>query len=157
MTRQISHLNSPLGVIEVHGGDAGISSVEFCDHELCTADCRHPIVQRCVQQLREYFSGERTTFDIPLNLQGTDFQLRVWRALQEVPFGATASYKKIAIASGNVNAVRAVGGANGKNPAPIIVPCHRIVGSDGSLTGFSSGMWRKEWLLKHEGSIPGDS
>jgi methylated-DNA-[protein]-cysteine S-methyltransferase len=104
-----------------------------------------------VQQLREYFDGTRTTFDLKLKAKGTDFQRRVWAALCRIPFGATVSYGAIARDIGNPAAVRAVGLANGRNPISIIVPCHRVIGSDGSLTGYGGGIERKEWLLKHEG------
>jgi len=104
-----------------------------------------------VRQLREYFSGERREFDLPLRFSGTDFQNRVWRQLTSIPFGETWSYGQLAQRLDNPNACRAVGLANGKNPIAIIVPCHRVIGADGSLTGFGGGLPRKEWLLAHEG------
>ncbi len=103
------------------------------------------------RQLREYFAGERRQFDLPLRLHGTDFQKRVWRALTEIPFGETWSYGQLAKQLDNPSACRAVGLANGKNPIAIIVPCHRVIGADGSLTGFGGGLPRKQWLLSHEG------
>ena len=103
------------------------------------------------RQLVAYFAGRLRAFDVPLAPNGTDFQRRVWSALREIPFGATISYAELARRMSNAAAVRAVGAANGRNPIPIIVPCHRVIGSDGSLTGFGGGLHRKQWLLKHEG------
>lgn len=102
-------------------------------------------------QLGEYFAGSRRVFDLPLAPRGTDFQLRVWKTLQTIPWGATWSYRQLALAVGNERAVRAVGLANGANPLPIVIPCHRVIGSDGSLTGFGGGLPTKAWLLEHEG------
>lgn len=103
-------------------------------------------------QLAEYFAGARRAFDLPLKLEGTTFQRRVWQALRQIPFGATCSYRELAGRIGNPKAMRAVGLANGRNPIAIIVPCHRVIGADGSLTGFGGGLERKEWLLAHEGA-----
>jgi methylated-DNA-[protein]-cysteine S-methyltransferase len=103
------------------------------------------------RQLKEYFAGTRREFDLPLNMQGTEFQQRVWRELTKIPFGETRSYGQLAKRLGNPNGSRAVGLANGRNPIAIIVPCHRVIGADGSLTGFGGGLERKEWLLTHEG------
>jgi O-6-methylguanine DNA methyltransferase len=100
-----------------------------------------------------YFKGRRQKFSVPLLLQGTDFQKSVWRQLKKIPFGRTASYAEIAKAIGNPRAFRAVGNANNKNPIPIMIPCHRVIGSDGQLVGFGGGLWRKEWLLSHERSL----
>lgn len=106
-----------------------------------------------VRQLREYFAGERRTFDLELAPAGTPFQLRAWQALRRIPFGTTRSYAQQAAAIGSPKAVRAVGGANGKNPLPIVVPCHRVIGKDGSLTGFGGGLSCKQWLLDHEAAV----
>ena len=105
------------------------------------------------KQIDGYFAGRRTVFDLPLDLRGTDFQRRVWKQLLTVPFGQTATYPDIALALGNPQAVRAVGAANGQNPVSVIVPCHRIIASNGKLTGYGGGLWRKEWLLRHEGAL----
>ena len=101
-------------------------------------------------QLNEYFTGNRKTFNLKLNPQGTEFQKKVWEALQNVPYGKTITYLEQSKVLGNVKAIRAVAGANGKNPISIVIPCHRIIGSDGSLTGYAGGLWRKKWLLEHE-------
>jgi methylated-DNA-[protein]-cysteine S-methyltransferase len=106
------------------------------------------------RQLLEYFNRQRTTFDLPLDLSGTPFQLQVWHALTRIPFGSTMSYGDLARRVGSPNGSRAVGAANGRNPVAIVVPCHRVIGSNGDLTGFGGGMARKEWLLQHEGGIP---
>jgi methylated-DNA-[protein]-cysteine S-methyltransferase len=103
-----------------------------------------------VDQLQSYFAGERTNFDLPLLLEGTDFQKKVWTALQEIPYGETISYKKLAETVGSPKGVRAVGAANGANPIPIIIPCHRVIGHDGSLTGFGGGLPLKKQLLELE-------
>jgi methylated-DNA-[protein]-cysteine S-methyltransferase len=110
----------------------------------------HRDLQACVQQLTEYFEGKRTEFSLKLNPRGTPFQQTVWNALLEIPFGTTKTYKELTNSLGNPLAIRAVAAANGKNPLWIVVPCHRIIGSDGSLTGYAGGLWRKKWLLEHE-------
>ena len=112
------------------------------------------ILAQARQELEEYFDGRRRTFDVPLAPNGTEFQLSVWSALTTIPFGTTISYADLARRVGNEAAVRAVGAANGRNPIPVIVPCHRVIGSDGSLTGFGGGLPRKKWLLQHEGALP---
>jgi methylated-DNA-[protein]-cysteine S-methyltransferase len=111
-----------------------------------------PLVETA-RQLNEYFAGRRREFDLPLRLQGTAFQNRVWQELTEIPYGATWSYGQLAKRLGNPNASRAVGLANGQNPISILVPCHRVIGADGSLTGYGGGLERKHWLLTHEGAI----
>jgi O-6-methylguanine DNA methyltransferase len=110
----------------------------------------HPVLTQARKQLAEYFAGKRTDFDLPLSATGTEFQESVWRALQEIPYGRTVSYGKIATRIGRPAAVRAVGAANGANPIAIVIPCHRVIGADGSLTGYGGGEPRKKWLLDHE-------
>ena len=110
----------------------------------------HPVLAEAVRQLTEYFAGERTTFDLPLAPAGTDFQQSAWEALRGIPFGVTVSYGEQAAAMGDKRKARAVGAANGRNPIPIVVPCHRVVGSNGHLTGFAGGIEVKAWLLDHE-------
>jgi methylated-DNA-[protein]-cysteine S-methyltransferase len=109
-----------------------------------------PVLQLCFLELEEYFQGKRHRFTMPLYLQGTPFQIEVWRTLREIPYGETRSYQDVALAIGNPRALRAVGGANNKNPLAIIIPCHRVIGKNGSLTGFGGGLAIKEWLLEHE-------
>jgi methylated-DNA-[protein]-cysteine S-methyltransferase len=112
-----------------------------------------PVLARARRQLEEYFAHARTTFDLPLDPVGSAFQLRVWSALRAIPYGTTLSYSDLARRLGDVRATRAVGAANGRNPIPIIVPCHRVVGAHGELTGFGGGIDRKRWLLEHEGAL----
>jgi len=110
-------------------------------------------LQECVTQLDEYFNGTRKEFDLKLNPQGTDFQKRVWNELLEIPFGKSRTYLEQSKYFGDVKAIRAVASANGKNPIWIVIPCHRVIGSDGSLTGYAGGIWRKKWLLEHESGV----
>ncbi|MBS1904429.1 MAG: methylated-DNA--[protein]-cysteine S-methyltransferase [Bacteroidetes bacterium] len=145
-------IDSPIGPIVIRANDRGITSISFSD--ALASDSEHSaIVDLAARQLAEYFEGTRTVFQLPLDAGGTPFQRRVWNALLDVPFGKTASYLQIARLLGDEQAIRAVGLANGKNPIAIVVPCHRIIGSDGSLTGYAGGLWRKEWLLRHEGVL----
>ncbi len=141
---------SPIGPLEVVGSEEGIQLIEFSDRRAVPAGPPAPCLKECFRQLEEYFAGRRRTFSLKLDLRGTPFQKRVWGELLKVPFGRTATYRDIAEALGNPRATRAVGGANHRNPVSIVVPCHRVVGTDGGLTGYGGGLWRKEWLLAHE-------
>ena len=143
------YLTTPLGPMEINASDTGIVSIHFKDQESNEIKS-NTLTDNCKQQLKEYFASERTEFDLPLEQHGTDFQKQVWTALVDVKFGTVASYLNIAQAINNPKAIRAVGAANGKNPHTIIVPCHRIIGSNGTLTGYASGLKRKAWLLEHE-------
>lgn len=142
---------SPIGVLEIVGTPAGILAVRFLDELPAHASPTHPCLQPCLDQLAEYFAGRRTAFSVPLQLRGTPFQQRVWAEVLTIPYGATRSYLSIAESLGDPGAVRAVGAANASNPIPILVPCHRVIASDGSLAGYGGGLWRKRWLLEHEG------
>jgi methylated-DNA-[protein]-cysteine S-methyltransferase len=151
---RVAYYESPIGLLEVRGGAKGVSAVTFVGARAARGG-KGPLpaaLAACLTQLDEYFRGERRVFSVKLDLGGTAFQNKVWRALRAVRFGKTVSYKDIAKAVGNPAATRAVGGANHSNPVSIIVPCHRVVGSDGRLTGYGGGLWRKEWLLCHEGN-----
>jgi len=141
---------SEIGFLRAIGSDEGLHELEFTDLKSAPDSEVPACLQECFDQLDEYFSGELKNFSLSLNPQGTDFQKSVWRQLVKIPFGQTTSYLHIATALGNKKALRAVGAANGQNRIPIIIPCHRVIGSDGSLIGFGGGIWRKEWLLKHE-------
>jgi methylated-DNA-[protein]-cysteine S-methyltransferase len=132
-----------------HGGDPRDSSVPQASASPAAAR----VLDAARTQLDEYFAGARLEFDLPLDAHGTPFQRRVWTALAEIPFGQTISYAELARRIGDVKAVRAVGAANGRNPIPIIVPCHRVIGANGSLVGFGGGLERKQWLLEHEGVL----
>jgi methylated-DNA-[protein]-cysteine S-methyltransferase len=146
---------SPIGWIEIEGSDAGVSALNFVDakrgkrHRPPKGPLLAPLAA-CLTQLDEYFEGGRTVFSLKLDLRGTAFQKQIWAKLLQVKFGRTTTYKALAVAVGRPAATRAVGGANHSNPVSIVVPCHRVVGSDGSLTGYGGGFWRKEWLLRHE-------
>ena len=144
-------LPSPLGELTICADDSGITAVAF-PGEIACRDVANPnaLVRKAVAQLQEYFASRRSAFDLPLHAGGTSFQRAVWQALRAVPCGATASYGDIAVAIGNPRASRAVGLANGRNPIAILVPCHRIIGRDGTLTGYGGGLHRKRWLLDHE-------
>lgn len=145
---------SPIGMIELTATESALLSLYFRDSEKMPSEkSTLPLLLEAEKQLNEYFNGTRCEFDLPLLPQGTDFQMRVWRELQNVQFGKTVSYQDIAVGLGDKNAVRAVGNANGKNPISVIIPCHRVIGRDGSLIGYGGGIWRKEWLLKHEGAL----
>ena len=144
---------SPIGIVELVGTEEAIVSILFTEKEnqehVRQIDTPN-VLELCRLQLDEYFKGERSTFSFPYVTQGTDFQQTVWNALKQIPYAETGSYKDIAVTIGNEKAIRAVGSANGKNKLSIVIPCHRIIGSNGKLTGYAGGVWRKEWLLRHE-------
>ncbi|WP_223789248.1 methylated-DNA--[protein]-cysteine S-methyltransferase [Marinicella meishanensis] len=150
MTLYTDHLTTDLGLVEITADDQGIHSVYFVDQ--AQAVQANALTNRAKSQLREYFAGQRQSFDLPLAPQGTEFQQRVWQALLTIPYGQLASYRDMAQQLQQPKAVRAVGAANGKNPISIIVPCHRVIGANGSLTGYAGGLERKRWLLQHESS-----
>jgi methylated-DNA-[protein]-cysteine S-methyltransferase len=150
---KIAHYESPIGVVEVTESGAQIHSILFLDSNQEKESEQSPVLNNCIQQLDEYFKHQRQMFDLPLAPQGTSFQKQVWEKLLEIPYGRTSSYLEIAKRIGNPKSIRAVGSANGKNPIVIIIPCHRVIGSSGKLIGYGGGLWRKEWLLKHEQSV----
>jgi len=161
MKQYKAYYPSEIGLLEIVATEESIISILFVDEKagaatesLTQADLPSVMVA-CLTQVDEYFRGERQEFSLSLTPAGTDFQQTVWRQLITVPFGQTASYLEIARQIGNEKAVRAVGAANGQNPIVIIVPCHRIVGSNGQLTGYGGGLWRKAWLLNHEKRLSG--
>lgn len=153
-TSHTAYYSSPIGLLQILGTPEGITSVTFCEEATAASKTPPACLTACVLQLEEYFQKERQTFNLPLNPVGTAFQQQVWQQLQHVPFGKVASYMDVARATAGEKAIRAVGAANGKNPISIIIPCHRVIGSDNSLTGYAWGLWRKEWLLRHEGYLP---
>lgn len=142
---------TPIGYLNLTTTDTHLVSCLFSDVAYPTTPEQPQVLQQTIAQLQEYFSGSRKQFELPLQPEGTDFQQKVWEQLNSIPFGKTASYLDVAKAVSGEKAIRAVGAANGKNPICLIVPCHRVIGSDGSLTGYAGGLWRKEWLLQHEG------
>ena len=142
-------INSPLGIIKIQGDENGISIISvLSEGELSTKIPKE--LQEAVSQLQEYFEGKRKDFEFKLNPKGTNFQQKVWQELLNIPYGKTMSYLDLSKKLGDVKAIRAVASANGKNPLWIVVPCHRVIGTDGSLTGYAGGLWRKKWLLEHE-------
>ncbi|WP_209400932.1 methylated-DNA--[protein]-cysteine S-methyltransferase [Pseudozobellia sp. WGM2] len=150
----IAYIQTPLGVAKLEGDSDGISSITVLDDTDILPSQQVPdTLKNAVGQLIEYFNGGRTEFTLKLNPLGTDFQKRVWNALSKIPFGKTVSYLDLSKTLGDVKAIRAVASANGKNPLWIIVPCHRVIGSDGSLTGYAGGLPRKKWLLEHENPV----
>jgi methylated-DNA-[protein]-cysteine S-methyltransferase len=153
-----TYVDSPIGRLSLHSDGVALTGL-YMDvagrprqpSAAWTEDASVGPLPQTVRQLDEYFMGRRRDFDLPLRLEGTGFQQRVWQVLTEIPYGVTWSYGELARRIGNLNASRAVGLANGRNPISILVPCHRVIGADGSLTGYGGGLERKRWLLAHEG------
>lgn len=150
-------MTCPLGIVHLYATDNHLKALSFkpwakVDESKLTVQSNE-IINTTKSQIQEYFKGKRQTFNIPLESDGTDFQKNVWHTLTKIPFGETWNYGQLATAIGNKNASRAVGAANGKNPISIIVPCHRVIGANGTLTGYAGGLEAKEWLLKHEGVL----
>jgi methylated-DNA-[protein]-cysteine S-methyltransferase len=146
---EIAYYSSPLGPIEISAGNEGLTSVTFIEN-IPEKFTNHHSLEESLSQLDEYFSGKRKKFSLPLAPEGTLFQRQVWQELEAIPFGEKRSYLDIALKLGDKNATRAVGAANGKNPIAIIIPCHRVIGENGKLTGYAGGLWRKDWLLDFE-------
>jgi methylated-DNA-[protein]-cysteine S-methyltransferase len=162
MNIEIAYYQSPLGILEIRSTGSSISEVLFvnswkgaklAETDLSFTKPKSPVIKACIKQLDEYFAGTRTVFNIHTSQVGTDFQQTVWAALCNIPFGRTISYLELSKRLGNVKAIRAVGTANGNNSICIIVPCHRVIGSNGDLVGYGGDLWRKKWLLEHEGKI----
>ena len=167
----LSSIRTPLGVMRIGASDEGICLFDFEYRKSIDTIMKriesyagsefrqeeHPYFELLKTQIAEYFTGIRKDFDLPLHLAGSQFQVSVWKALMEIPYGETRSYKKQAIALGNEKAIRAVAGANGENGIAIIIPCHRVIGENGSLTGYGGGLQRKQWLLDHEWKHSGRS
>ena len=147
------YLNTPVGTLEIKGDIDGLAFVNFIDPEESESKIISESLQNTVQQLSEYFEGNRINFKLKLNPEGTFFQKKVWQQIKDIPFGKTASYQEIANQLGDPKAIRAAASANGKNPIAIIIPCHRVIDSDGSLIGYAGGLHRKKWLLEHENPV----
>ena len=146
---ETAYIKTPLGIAAIVGDKDGVSVISVDDYGEVSTEI--PIIlQEAVSQLQDYFEGKRTSFDFKLNPKGTEFQKKVWHSLVDIPFGKTRTYLEQSKILGDVKAIRAVASANGKNPLWIVVPCHRVIGSNGSLTGYAGGLWRKKWLLEHE-------
>ena len=147
---QICYIETPLGHAKISGNENGITSVSIVDTQDELSDTIPESLLDCAIQLKEYFNEKRKVFNLKLNPEGTTFQKKVWKQLETIPFGKSISYLQLSKQLGDVKAIRAAASANGKNPLWIIVPCHRVIGSDGSLTGYAGGLYRKQWLLNHE-------
>lgn len=147
--------NSPIGLLLLVAEKNKLTEINFLsnrNYQKQTA-CQSSVLIQTAEQLSAYFKGNLTTFSLPIEPSGTKFQQRIWNQLQSIPYGTTTTYLELAIQSGDSKAIRAVGRANGQNPIPIIIPCHRVIGSKGKLTGYAGGIERKKWLLKHEGAV----
>ncbi|MEL6811636.1 MAG: methylated-DNA--[protein]-cysteine S-methyltransferase [Bacteroidota bacterium] len=150
---EVCTINTPLGHLEIKGDADGLSSVQFLDDPVSASELIPETLLPAVSQLKQYFNKTRTQFELKLNPNGTDFQEKVWKQLRTISFGKTVSYQKMANDLGDPLVIRAAASANGKNPIAIIIPCHRVIGSDGSLTGYAGGLHRKKWLLAHESPV----
>ena len=149
LKNNVVYFDSPIGLIEIQSDEGNIVSLDFTE-EVRYDEKPEPVLEEAKKQLKEYFDGTRKEFTLPLRMKGTDFQKDVWRQLIKIPFGKIMSYKDIAVAIGNEKSCRAVGNANNKNKIAILIPCHRVIGSNGKLVGYEGGLWRKKWLLEHE-------
>ena len=145
----VAFIKTPLGIAKIVGDEEGISIISILSEGELSITIPNEL-QEAVSQLQDYFSGKRNYFSFKLNPKGTDFQQKVWQELLKIPFGKTISYLDLAKKLGDAKVIRAAASANGKNPLWIVVPCHRVIGTDGSLTGYAGGLWRKKWLLEHE-------
>jgi methylated-DNA-[protein]-cysteine S-methyltransferase len=148
----LAYYSSPVGELEIRSEGDAITLVGFLREDKHPENLT-PVIEQCIQELDEYFFKGRKFFDVKLKFIGTTFQQKVWNQLLEIPYGKTTYYADIATKLGDINSVRAVGLANGQNPIAIIVPCHRVIGKDGSMIGYGGGLERKEWLLRHEGAL----
>jgi len=165
-SKAVIYYKTPRGTAKIIGDKKGIQSISVLDDDFSTEPVLSEVerlevtktkiptcMKECISQLDEYFAGTRTEFDLQLNPQGTEFQQKVWKELLNIPYNSTRTYLEQSKAIGDVKAIRAVASANGKNPIWIVIPCHRVIGSDGSLTGYAGGIWRKKWLLDHENPV----
>lgn len=155
ITTHIANFKSPIGFIELVDEDGFLTAASFMDEQRTEATASTPLLEKAIQQLNAYFAGKLQQFDLPLRPAGTAFQQTVWNQLIQIPFAETITYLHMAKRLGNVKAIRAAASANGKNPLAIIIPCHRVVGADGKLTGYAGGLHRKQWLLEHEAKFGG--
>ena len=144
-----AYIKTPLGIATIIGDENGVSEISV-SQEGEVSTIIPAVLQEAVLQLQDYFEKKRTSFDFKINPKGTDFQIKVWNALLEIPYGKTRTYLEQSKFFWDIKAIRAVASANGKNPLWIVIPCHRVIGADGSLTGYAGGLWRKKWLLEHE-------
>lgn len=151
-----AYYRTPVGIAKITEDDDYISGITIHDDEdIVIDDPQSDLLKQTIKQLDEYFAGERKIFDLPIKQSGTDFQQQVWQQLMNIDYGSTVSYAQLSNQMKNPLAIRAIASANGKNSLWIVVPCHRVIGSDGSLTGYAGGLWRKQWLLEHEATTQG--
>lgn len=148
-----AYYKSPIGNLRIISNDTDIIRIDFTE-DFFKMKMIPVQIQNCITQLDEYFNGKRKKFNLAINPDGTEFQSTVWNLILKIPYGKTISYLELSKQFGDENAIRAIASANGKNPIPIIIPCHRVIGNDGSLTGYAGGLLKKQWLLEHEGSLP---
>ena len=146
---------TPVGFVRIRAGEEHITSISIRDEECVETPSDSPVINLAIKQLDEYFEGTRKEFDLPLNQPGTDFQQQVWQQLLTIPYGKTITYGQQSHMMNSPLAIRAIASANGKNMLWIVVPCHRVIGTNGSLTGYAGGLWRKQWLLDHEARVMG--
>ncbi|MFA6083001.1 methylated-DNA--[protein]-cysteine S-methyltransferase [Mucilaginibacter sp.] len=149
------YYRTPVGIALIVAEDGYITKVSIRDEELEETTTDSPILLEAIKQLREYFEGERKDFDLPIKQPGSSFQQEVWQQLLQIKYGSTITYLQQSQLMKNPLAIRAIAAANGKNNLWIVVPCHRVIGSNGSLTGYAGGLWRKQWLLEHEARVMG--
>lgn len=150
---ETTYLNTPAGILKIEGDARGIVAISFVDTAAQNTKVLSANTQLAVVELEEYFSKKREAFSFNFQPSGTDFQKRVWNALLTIPYGKTVTYQHMANTLGDPKVIRAAASANGKNPIAIVIPCHRVIGSDGSLTGYAGGLHRKKWLLAHESPV----
>jgi methylated-DNA-[protein]-cysteine S-methyltransferase len=150
-----THYRTPVGIARITEEDGFITGISIRDEEIAEDVPQSPLTKQAIQQLNEYFAGERKVFDFAMKQAGTDFQQQVWQQLMQIDYGTTITYAKQSTQMNSPLAIRAIATANGKNNLWVVVPCHRVIGSDGSLTGYAGGLWRKQWLLEHEAKTLG--
>src|SRR6185369_8433979 len=148
----LAYCSSPVGELQIESDNEKITMLGFL-WDPKQQEIRTPVIEQCVSELEEYFSGKRKFFSFEMDLRGSDFQIKVWNELLNIPYGKTISYEELAIRIGDIKAIRAVGLANGQNPIAIVVPCHRVIGKSGELVGYGGGLDKKIWLLQHEGAM----
>lgn len=151
----VMYYKTPVGIAQIIEQDGFISRVHIMDEQCDANEAETPLLQLAASQFDEYFAGMRRNFELPIKQPGSDFQQQVWQELLKIEYGKTISYQEQSLRMNNPLAIRAIAAANGKNNLWVVVPCHRVVGSNGSLTGYAGGLWRKKWLLEHEAKIAG--
>jgi methylated-DNA-[protein]-cysteine S-methyltransferase len=151
----VVYYQTPIGTCKITEQDGFISAISILDEAVEPTEPETPVLQLAINQLEEYFAGTRKVFDLPIKQDGTDFQQQVWQCLMQIDYGKTITYTKQSKLMNNPLAIRAIAAANGKNNLWVVVPCHRVIGANGELTGYAGGLWRKKWLLEHEAKITG--